>query len=134
MILTKDHQKLLSRWLNEYISRKLHLVYIVVVSVKQGKKNDFVFYWNFNDVNQMYFSWYAIFQPSWKWLLMILAKYQSIWAVFVGSSGAVQFLKINMKNLPKYSYLPTLNFCDASRHRKRNIFIKDDVHSLHWKK
>ena len=65
---------------------------------------------------------------------MILAKYQSISAVFVRSSGAVHFLKINMKNWPKFSYVPTFTFYDASRHRKCNIFMKHDVHCLHWKK
>ena len=33
----KDHQKLLSRWLNESISREIHLVYVVEVSVKHEK-------------------------------------------------------------------------------------------------
>ena len=55
---------------------------------------------------------------------MILAKYQSISAVFVGSSGAVQFLKINMKNWPKFSYFPAFTFCDPSRQKIQYIHEK----------
>ena len=53
----------------------------------------FVFYRYFNDVNKMCFSLYALVQPSWKKFLMILAQYQNISPVFVGSSGAVHFWK-----------------------------------------